>query len=263
MLLKEFLENTPPYQEVEVEDINKGSSNQCGPNMPEIFIYCTNCDGDRFFNTSSSLIFGNKITIHNYIFRCKNCNLTQKTITVIGRTTKDMVLGVIQKIGEFPPYGKPTPAKLISLIGPDKDIFIKGRRCENQGLGIGSYAYYRRVVEFQKNRIIDQIISICSKYENMEELIKQLESAKNEPQFSKAISLVSSNLPTSLLIDGRNPLKLLHKALSKGIHEMSDEECLEKANSIRILLTELSLRISEILKDEKELKKAISILDKL
>jgi hypothetical protein len=42
---------------------------------------------------------------------------------------------------------------------------------------------------------------------------------------------------------------------------MSDEMCLEKANSIRVILIELSNRISEILKDEKELKDAIKLLD--
>jgi hypothetical protein len=30
------------------------------------------------------------------------------------------------KIGELPIYGPPTPARLISLIGPDREIFLKG-----------------------------------------------------------------------------------------------------------------------------------------
>jgi len=46
---------------------------------------------------------------------------------------------------------------VITLIGPDREIFLRGRRAENQGLGIGAFAYYRRVVENQKGRIITQI----------------------------------------------------------------------------------------------------------
>jgi hypothetical protein len=32
-----------------------------------------------------------------------------------------------------------------------------------------------------------------------------------------------------LLIDGHNPLLLLHDLLSEGVHQFSDSECLERA----------------------------------
>jgi hypothetical protein len=38
-----------------------------------------------------------------------------------------------------------------------------GRRAENQGMGIGAFAYYRRVVENQKNRIIAEIKRVAEK----------------------------------------------------------------------------------------------------
>ena len=60
--------------------------------------------------------------------------------------------------GEYPPFGERTPAKVITMIGPDRDLFLNGRRAENHGLGIGASAYYRRVVENQKDRIFDMII---------------------------------------------------------------------------------------------------------
>jgi hypothetical protein len=63
-----------------------------------------------------------------------------------------------------------------------------------------------------------------------------------------------------LLIDGHNPLTLLHTALSEGLHAQSDEDCLEFASDIRVVMTELADRISQALKDEAELKSAISRL---
>jgi hypothetical protein len=63
-----------------------------------------------------------------------------------------------------------------------------------------------------------------------------------------------------LLIDGRNPLSLLHSALSEGLHEHTDEECLEIAQDIRVVLTELADRISLALKEEAELTQAVSRL---
>lgn len=67
-------------------------------------------------------------------------------------------------------------------------------------------------------------------------------------------------LPESLLINGHSPIKLLHGALSEGVHALSDEQCLELAGSVRVVLGELSERLSQALKDEAELTKALSTL---
>jgi hypothetical protein len=262
MKMKEFFETAPPYHEEDIEDINVVTPAHITGRRPEIHIYCDKCGGERYFNTSSSNIYAEQSDLKVYEFQCKNCDDSEKYFTVIGKifSKNDSSKGTLMKIGEFPAFGQPTPSKLIAMIGPDKDIFLKGRRCENQGLGVGAYAYYRRVIESQKNRIIDQMLKICGKYDNMAELIKQFEQAKKEIQFSKAVDSIKAALPSSLLIDNHNPLKLLHTALSKGIHEMSDDECLEKANSIRIVLTELCNRMNELLKDDKELHAAINLL---
>ena len=66
-----------------------------------------------------------------------------------------------------------------------------------------------------------------------------------------------------MYIEGKNPLKLLHKAVSKGIHNMSDEECLQYAESIRLILVALTQRIDEFLKDSSEIHNAINILESL
>jgi hypothetical protein len=55
---------------------------------------------------------------------------------------------------------------------------------------------------------------------------------------------------------------LLHKALSVGLHAGDDEQCLEIAHSIRIVLQDLSQRIKDALREERELKKALDSLFK-
>jgi hypothetical protein len=54
----------------------------------------------------------------------------------------------------------------------------------------------------------------------------------------------------------------LHSALSEGLHAQTDEECLELATSIRVVLTEFVERVAMALKDEAELDKAVSRLIK-
>ena len=90
--------------------------------------------------------------------------------------------------------------------------------------------------------------------------IDTLREAIKETQFSKALGMAKDVIPESLLIDGHNPIFLLHRALSRGVHELSDEECLKLANTVRLVLGELSKRLSDILKDRAELTEAISTL---
>ncbi len=150
---------------------------------------------------------------------------------------------------------------MISLIGPDREIFLKGRRAENRGLGIGAFSYYRRLVENQKGRIIAQIAKVAQKLGAKPDVLEEFKAAEEETQFSKAIEQIRHGIPDVLLIDGQhNPLTLLHTALSEGLHDHTDEECLEIAQSIRVVLTELADRISQALRQEDELSKAVSRL---
>ena len=81
-----------------------------------------------------------------------------------------------------------------------------------------------------------------------------------ETRFSQALANVKGSIPQALLINGHNPLLLLHSALSDGLHARDDAYCLEQASSIRVVLEELSERLSQALKDEAELNKALSHL---
>jgi hypothetical protein len=58
----------------------------------------------------------------------------------------------------------------------------------------------------------------------------------------------------------RNPLTLLHSALSEGLHAQTDEECLEIATSIRVVMADFAERMGQALKDEAELTSAVSRL---
>jgi hypothetical protein len=145
----------------------------------------------------------------------------------------------------------------LDLLGEDREIFLKGRRAENQGMGIGAFGYYRRVVENQKTRLIDQIIQVANRIGAGQEILTSLEEAKGTWQFSKSLDVLKVKLPEQLMIRGQNPLLLLHGALSGGLHNGSDEKCLELATSIRVLLSELAERIAQALSDEEELKQSV------
>lgn len=265
----EFLETIPPNQVCKISDLvftlQDGTTPWFILRRSQLALHCTDdkCNGVRFFRCVDS----DKYDLPTDGFRdmyiryvCSNCRNTTKTFSVSAQMEADRKTGLVLKYGEFPPFGPPTPARLIKLVGPDREVFLKGRRCENQGLGIGAAIYYRRVVEHQKNRILEEIKKVSEKIGAKPATIALLDKAISETRFSSAMEIAKDALPESLLINGHNPLSLLHSALSEGVHEMSDEDCLEQAESIRVVLGELSERLGQALKDEAELVRA---LDKL
>jgi hypothetical protein len=166
------------------------------------------------------------------------------------------------KFGQIPTFGPQIPARLLRLVQPDMELFLQGTRAEKRGFGIGAFAYYRRVVENQRNLIIGKIakaVQIVGTTAAIDQLFKD---AMNQFQFSQSIEMLKDVIPQALLINGENPLILLHSALSKGLHdpEMTDQHCLQLAQSIRVVLTELAERIATVSKEDRELVNAIKVL---
>lgn len=262
-----FLQSTPPNQIATVRDLLEHRVSSAGIvsyvlRYPEIRVNCSTCEGERYFRLGRQ---EDRVEPARWAFCfatyvCSNCRKESKTFA-LGAIQGSGDIGDCFKFGESPPFGPPTPARLISLIGPDRDLFLKGRRCETQGLGIGAFSYYRRVVENQKRRILGEIIRVAEKLSPGDAVIAELKEAQQETQFSKAVERVKHAIPQSLLIDGRNnPLTLLHGPLSEGLHGLTDEHCLALAQSVRVVLAELAERTAQALKDEKELKDAVSVL---
>jgi len=232
--------------------------------MPEITLHCETektCGGNRVFKTAVSSVFAKKERKLLFVpYECKNCSTTTKTFALWIMMGEDMASGKALKYGEQPAFGPPTPARVISLIGPQKELFLKGRRAENQGMGIAAFAYYRRVIEDQKDRIFDEIIKVCNRLSAGQPIIDELVNAKTETQFSKAVDAVKLAIPQALLINGHNPLTLLHSALSEGLHAQTDEECLEIATSIRLVMADFAERVGQALRDEAQLTTAVTRL---
>ncbi len=201
-------------------------------------------------------LFGSDIFLH---YRCRNCLRVGKTyaVHVISRRDND---GTLVKIGEWPSFGPPLPSRLQRLVQSERDLLLKGFQSEKRGFGIGAFAYYRRIVEDEKNSLIDQIIRACKKIVGGDRFIPGLEAAKNRIRFTSAIEQIADAIPDALMMAGHNPLTVLHQALSKKIHSETDEACLDAAQAIRTILGEFLHRLAEINRDEAEVTDAVQRL---
>jgi hypothetical protein len=266
---KEFLETSPPDVEVIVIGRASGPYESRGLNsgtfyrlfMPELDLHCETCEGTRAFKCTNdhAAVLDNRLIFEELNYECKNCKDGKRfrkrfCLAIMGEGKK----GAVQKIGEYPAYNPVTSRKVYDLIGENhRELFLKGRRAELRGLGIGAFAYYRRIVDDQKDMIIERLETVAKRLGASEEILKIFASAKAQDQFTSAIKEIKGALPPALFIAGHNPLTILYDVLSDGIHDLSDEECLAHARTVRTLLIALADRISEISKDEAKVAEAI------
>lgn len=136
------------------------------------------------------------------------------------------------KIGQYPSFADsslPEYKKYKKVLGENLyKEFTKGVGLISHGIGAGSFVYVRRVFEFL--------------IEDAHQLAKQ-DIGWNETAYSKAkmeekISVLKLHLP-SFLVENRK----LYGILSKGIHELSEEDCLEYFEPVKVAI--------ELILDEK------------
>lgn len=232
--------------------------------FPELDIHCDNekCGGARVHNCVEGMAnaIGSNPDRRILVYQCRNCGQIGKYYALLLNLLPEAEELLAAKIGECPPFGPPIPTRVNSLIGTDRELFLKGRRAENQGLGLGAFAYYRRVVEDQWHRLIDEILRAADETNASSSIIEVLTKARGEKRFSAAVDMIKDGIPEFIKVGGRNPLTMLHDALSVGVHGMTDDECLSIAQDVRVILFTLAEQIGQALAGKREIREAVNRL---
>jgi hypothetical protein len=261
----DVLGKLPPGRDYAVSNFVKGGQHSAYRLLaPTIWLHCQSepCERSSIFEhlDSDELPWLSEAQYFVLTYTCRHCQ-AKKVFACHGIGQSDGS-GAVVKYGELPGFGPPVPSRVAALVGPDRDLFFAGYRAEGLGMGMGAFAYYRRVVENQKNRLVEEISRVAKVVGADPGMLELLEKVKAEQRFTKAIEEIKPSIPQSLLIKGHNPLMLLHDALSEGIHAETDQQCLEIAGSIRVILSELADKMTSALKDTRELNDAVSRLIK-
>ena len=255
---KSFLETTPPNTPLEIPDLAERNriAQRWGFDTPQINLHCEHDGGPRRFEpTNKEITF---YDLYEYVFityTCRDCQSTGKTFAVLVIRSNGVDVEAM-KLGEYPPFSAPISSRIQKLLSKeDLELYRKGSRAEAQGLGIGAATYFRRIVEKQWQCLVTEIRKAAERLgvENLD----LYTAALQETQFSKAVKILKDAIPEKLLIlDGKNPLTLLYQPLSRQLHELTDEACLQQAADIRVVLTALLENIADVMKDRDELHKA-------
>ena len=124
--------------------------------------------------------------------------------------------------------------------------FTKAIGLAANGVGVGSFVYLRRIFE----RLIIDAANIAEEEGNLD--VEQFERSRMDEK----IKSLRNYLPP-FIVDHQS----VYGILSKGIHELSEEECLEyfdiMRNSIELILDQ-RIEMQEKQKKQKEIEKQLS-----
>ena len=165
-----------------------------------------------------------------------------------------------EKIGQYPQFPNDPPKEFENWDKELLTFYQRGKACEDHGFGIGAFAYYRRIVERTIDSLLNDVALFFDSPETKERYMEELAKAEAEQALNEAkatinaqrkIELVKNMLPQILRPGNIDPLGVLHKALSIGIHDEDEEFCLKLAGEIRNTLVALMRRLA-IVKDDEE-----------
>ena len=131
----------------------------------------------------------------------------------------------LQKIGQYPSTGDLG----ISKVKKYSSVLSKTQLAEfsraiglaSHDVGVGAYVYLRRIFE----ALVEQA------HEQAKGTKKWKESQYQKSRMSERITLLREHLPAFLT---ENPQ--MYSLLSKGVHELSEQECLDHFNTLRICI---------------------------
>ncbi len=276
--LKEVLESWPLYREL------KYTCEDTVLSLPNLLrLYCDRCQQDEFWERSLSpseseasrriglpLEGGTTTQLNHWGFRsssyvCRSCE---------GGTTRFFYLWfrvqsnddeqddvwMFQKNGQFPPIQERIDPVLRKRLGDDLDLYTKAIRCRNFNYGMGALVYMRRVVENQMNSLLDLIAEDAEASGVSEGELKRLDEVK-KGRHSDKVDYAKSLIPSHLKPGGRNPVDALYGAFSDGIHNKTDDECIEIVDRMRLAFEYLFKTLQVSSEDAKEFVRALNTVN--
>lgn len=184
-------------------------------------------------------------------YECAKCETVVK-FTVTHRGSK------MRLIGKWPSE-HPAPDEKVAqyLSKEEREFYKKALLCREHGVGIGASAYLRRIVE----NLIHRLLKDMREYgvaEDMEELDDdEIARRLKEGRGKEKCAAAKTVLPEDTTFGGHNPLQVLYGTLSGDLHANSDDEALDHADEIRLMLDYLIKRIETEREAREEYQKTL------
>lgn len=262
----EFYKNIPLYKSYRFDDSNYEDIIDIQFYMGPIDLFCKECNQKSIFKLEVPKEVGYGKLARIDISKMKGDMLTHKENVFRDRTvykelfcSRDILHSVkfyieifdnaIMKIGQYPSYADlhDEDYEKYRKVLADKYIeYKKAIGLYSHGIGIGSYVYLRRIFEEL----------IIKTYEAHKDCLTVSREDYLSQRMDDKIAILKNYLPKNLIEN-----KKIYSILSKGIHSLSENECLEYFNIIKIgieIILDEKIEMIEKQKKEELVRKEIN-----
>lgn len=262
-ILKNLIEDSPLYNKIDFKDeflfkdsdlnVIEYTCQQCNKLRP---FHRTNVPPQRGsgFGKSPTSIGEPRLVSSTiaYSFQCTYCS--EKINFWIELNTDDKWL---RKVGQNPPWSIEIPTELKHYLQNNEELYKKGLICLSQSFGVGACSYFRRIIENEIDPLLELLIERKKIEGEDESKLKEYELTREGKSFTDKTKLAYEITPSTLIIDGLNPFKLLHDFLSHGIHSKNEDQCVEIATKTKGALEFVVIELNREKNSREKFKKSI------
>jgi hypothetical protein len=193
-------------------------------------------------------------------FTCRNCQRSQ--VIYFLHFKVNQIGGEITKVGQWPPLSREADPLVVAGWGTaDRLLYRDAMTFRNANKGIGALPYLRRIIENHIHDVLD-LISAANQRKPMPGFEQvTLETVRNSHRFSEKLDFARDFLPADLTPAGcPNPIGTLYELISDGLHERSEEECVEIFDRCRAAFEYVVRKLTEAKREDEAYIEAIRTL---
>ncbi|MDP2729796.1 MAG: hypothetical protein Q8O55_04880 [Dehalococcoidales bacterium] len=249
--ISDFYLNVPLYKSFTFNDQQRDALLKLYHFKGHIDCYCISCQQPSVFHTDNSVMYLNQGSNRPPSLVDENNRITKHKFSCSRNEEHQLFFfflihnNTITKIGQYPSLADLAAVeirKYRTILGNDLWLeFSKAVGLTSYGIGIGAFVYLRRIFE---NLVEDAHQKQIASNGWDEDLYKR-------SRMDEKISLLRHPLPDFLVKN-----KSVYSILSKGIHELKEDECLDVFPIIKLGIELILDEKSEQLQREKKIKLA-------
>lgn len=245
---KGFVESAPLYQKHKLEQM-PSFFGQISPSM--LLLYCPICKREQPFRkpvgtfrkapgmsrpasigSSGRSPEGLKSQVYGVAKRCTGCDQAE----FVSWIEVDVEMKWVRKVGQVPPWTKRVDKTLEKALGDDAELYRRALDCISRAYGLGACAYLRRVVEHQIDPLLRLIYDVHQEAGADEPKLEEIQRTIKGKNFDEKARLAYRVAPSTLIVEGTNPIKIIYDRFSVGLHSLDEETAVQVAGEIATAL---------------------------
>jgi predicted DNA-binding protein len=207
--------------------------------------------------TSNSSAFDQFISVS---FTCRNCQRSR--VHYFLHVKVNQKGGQIAKVGQWPPLSREADPIVVAGWGnADKLLYRDAMTFRNANKGIGALPYLRRIIENHIHDVLDLILAANQRKPLAGFDQTAFERIRTSHRFSEKLDFARDYLPSDLTPVGYpNPIGALYELISDGLHERTEEECVEIFDRCKVAFEYVVRKLTEAKQQDEAYIEAIQKL---